>query len=83
MEVDTRSPEYMEEANAKYGFNLQPRTAMYPHIKEALRTLLDPDIPYEHIKGNHNCGECWMCIYGTIVLADMFRKERNGNQELQ
>lgn len=75
MVKDTRSPEHMKKMNSKYGMNLQPHTERYEKIKEALKILLDPDIPYEHIKGNHNCGECWLCIYGTITLTDIFIKE--------
>jgi len=45
-------------------------------IHTALRVLLDPDIPEEHEYNDHNCGECWQCIKGTVLLADIFRKER-------
>lgn len=45
-------------------------------IHTALRVLLDRDIPYEHEKDDHNCGECWCCIEGTIGLANLLRKER-------
>ncbi len=44
-------------------------------IHEALKVLVDPGIPYEHDEGDHNCGECWQCILGTILLADVLRKE--------
>lgn len=74
--ADERTPEFIEEMNSKYGFNLQPRTPKYARIKEALQTLLDPELPYEHIEGNHNCGECWECIYGTITIARLFMKEK-------
>lgn len=53
-----------------------PPTEKKGPIATALRVLADPDIPDEHAEGNHNCGECWACIEGTVGIIGIFRKER-------
>ena len=50
-------------------------------IHDALKVLLDPEIPDIHEPNNHNCGECYACIEGTIVLGTLLRRERARNQE--
>ena len=49
-----------------------------PAIRDALHTLLDPSLPWVHEDGNHNCGECWECIAGTLMIARIFRREGLG-----
>jgi hypothetical protein len=58
-----------------FGYRPLPSTEKQGPIHVALSVLLDPAIPYEHAEGNHNCGECWQCILGTVLLADVLRKE--------
>lgn len=64
------------EANRREGFYEPiPATPRLLAIREAIAVLVDPDIPWEHVKLNHNCGECWSCISGTISLVGMMRRE--------
>lgn len=50
-------------------------------VQTALRVLCDPTIPFEHEKDDHNCGDCWRCVMGTLLMADLLRRERNKNAQ--
>lgn len=68
----------MSDSEAKLhlsGYRPLPATELKPEISAALKVLANPDIPLTHEEGNFNCGECWDCIMGTLMLVDIFRKE--------
>lgn len=56
------------------GYKPLPATERREPIRAAIEVLCDPDIPLVHEQGNHNCGECWTCIYTTLGLVDLMRK---------
>lgn len=70
----------MSDSEAKLylsGYKPLPPTELKPKISAALKVLANPLIPLDHQEGNYNCGECWGCIMGTLLLVDIFRKERS------
>ena len=63
---------------ANLGHRPLPPTERREPIRTALRVLLDPNIPWEHEPGNFNCGECWQCIYASVLLADLAKRMARG-----
>lgn len=60
-----------------------PPTERKEPIAAALKLLAEMaiEVPDEHEPKNHNCGECWACIEGTIAIIGLFRRERRKAQQ--